>query len=560
MKRRNFIKNISKLSSTPLLLNGIGVSPFITPDMLAMLNDCEGIEDRSVVVLFLKGGNDGLNTFIPIDQYSTYINHRPDIAIPESGANAYINLDSTLDIADQVGIHPVMGSFKEMYELGKARIIQAAGYPSSNGSHFKSADNWNSGNDGVNVGSNAFCGGWIGRFFQHAYPGLYNSPTPNLDPLGIQLGDTKPSISFHDCFNTYQAVNLTGQDPTAISGLLNGLGTPPIGNVPQTDHGNELEYIMSIENSTNFYGTQITDVYNAGTNSSTVYPDSPLANYFSTVARLLSGGSQTKFFQLSQDGFDTHSAQVNSNNTAIGPHADLLENVFDSIKAFHEDLSNLGLGNKVVTVVFSEFSRRIIQNGSFGTDHGNVGPMLMFGDAINPGISGTNFDLTAVDIAGFMEENELQHDYRSVFKSVLQDWMGAGDDILSPAFLSTYPILPNLFKTDQIVDPSCYIGTTTVPIEEPLEEVRNDLMKHVKIYPNPAVYDFNLVLTAEENQSMMMNIFNLIGKSVHTEELNIKLGFNKFNVDVSNFEDGQYVVKIFDNTQEITNLNLLVIK
>lgn len=648
MKRRNFIKNISKLSSTPLLLNGIGVSPFITPVMLSMLNNCEGIEDRSVVVLFLKGGNDGLNTFIPVDQYSTYFNHRPDIAIPDSGAKAYLNLDTTLDIADQVGIHPVMTSFKEMYDAGKARIIQAVGYPSMDGSHFKSSDNWNSGNDGENEGSSAYCGGWIGRFFQHAYPGLHETPTPDFqDPLGIQFGDAKPSIAFHDCYNTYQAVNLHGQNPAAIAGLLNGLGTAQLDAVPQTDHGREIAYIMSIENSTNHYGTQITNVFNAGNNSSTVYPDTTLASSFSRVARLLAGGIRTKFFQLHQGGFDTHINQVLASDSTLGDHATLLENVFGSIKAFHEDLNNLGLGHKVVTVVFSEFSRRIIQNGAKGTDHGNVGPMLLFGDAINPGISGTNFDLTAVDVAGFMAETEQQYDYRSVFKSVLQDWMGAGDNILHPAFFEPYPILPSLFKTDQIVDPNCYISPTSLSVElkhftvslnsenqvlltwatqrvlnidyfeiirkedkqaeqiiakvavkpnssstqhyQTIDEtplsglsyyrlqsvnlngeksqsewqtitIKNSNFKQVKIYPNPAIYDFNLVLNAKEAKGATMKIFNANGQSVYTQSIHIKSGFNKFNVAVADFKSGAYLLRLFSDNREVRALKLMVVE
>ena len=427
MQRRKFIKNLGTLSAAPLILNGALISPNVSASMLPLLLDCDAVQDRSVVVLFLKGGNDGLNTIVPTDQYDAYYNHRPTIALSQGGANGYIPLDDTLPLADQVGLNPGMGGFKAMYDAGKARLIHAVGYPSHNQSHFKSTDLWLSGNDGE-AGGTQRCGGWMGRYFEQAYPGVIDHPSTALpDPLGIQLGESKPTLAFHDCSSNYTGVNLSGQDPGALFGLLSGLGADPLTSVLDTDNGEKLAHIIAAENSTNVFGERITDVYEAGSNSSAIYPDNGLANDFATVARLLAGGSTTKFFQLHHTGFDTHNAQVVEGDTGVGKHAVLLGEVFDSIKAFHDDLSNLGMGNKVVTVVFSEFSRRITDNASFGTDHGNFGPMFMFGNGVRPGVSGTNFDLGNVDSeSGVMDLSEMQHDYRTVFKTILQDWMGGG--------------------------------------------------------------------------------------------------------------------------------------
>jgi uncharacterized protein (DUF1501 family) len=207
MKRRDFLVNTTQLSVGSILVNKIALSAFATPMMLPLL--CEGFEDRALVIIFLDGGNDGLNTIIPVDQYGTYFNLRPDIALPETGTGAYIPLDMTLPLADQVGVHPSMTAFKSMYDNGKASLVQRVGYPDSNGSHFKSGDLWLTGGDGTseyfNVGS-----GWMGRFLDTVFPGLNGNPTEaNPDPLGIQLGDTKPSTGYYDAFGKFQATNLS---------------------------------------------------------------------------------------------------------------------------------------------------------------------------------------------------------------------------------------------------------------------------------------------------------------------------------------------------------------
>ncbi|MDG2417646.1 MAG: DUF1501 domain-containing protein [Saprospiraceae bacterium] len=645
MKRRKFLKNIGKISAAPILLNGVGLQAMSDSSMLNFLTTCIGVGDRSIVVLFLKGGNDGLNTIIPIDQYSTYIGHRPTIGLPDSGAGAYINLDTTLSITDQVGIHPAMANFKSMYEAGKARMIQAVGYPTFNQSHFGSSDLWLGGRDG-SQGVGASGDGWIGRFFENAYPGIHSNPNIEFpDPLGVQLGDRKASLAFHDCSSVYEAVNISGQDPAALYGLLNGLGTAPHDTPLASEYGYEIDYITDVENSTNVYGQRITDVYNAGTNSNVVYPNSSLGNQLTTVAKLLSGGSKTKVFQLHRGGFDTHSNQVVAGSTSTGNHANLLGDVFNSIKAFHDDLTNLGVGNKVVTVVFSEFSRRITENGSIGTDHGNYGPMFIFGDAVEPGISGTNFDLTAINGSGNMNVSEMQYDYRSVLKTLLQDWMGAGSDILIPTQLDSYPLISGLIESNEVVDPSCYLGSTApLPIElkyfeaylndeqkvelewatsseidtqyfeiirqqdneeilisrveakgdnittqvydaideNPLIgisyyklrsvdidgaeqhsdwhaiEIKEVQIEHIKIYPNPAIYDFNLVLTTSQSRIAILEMFDFSGKMVRSVPLNIEEGFNKFRVEVADLPIGQYIVKINSEEFDIAPLQVLV--
>ena len=463
MKRRKFLNEIGKLSAGSILLDNIPIRSFTTSSMLPLLS-CQSVNERILVVVFLKGGNDGLNTIIPITEYDQYANLRPDIKISDSGINSFIELDTTLSPEAQVGIHPVGTSFKDLYDSGFARIIQGVGYPLFNLSHFKSTDLWLSGGDGTPENFN-IASGWMGRYLEAAFPNISRSSFLFPDPIGIQLGDKNPSLAFHNHYSEYIASNLTGQDPSSLFGLLNGIGTSPHNQIINSDYGIELEYIMAVENSTNSYGARITSVYNNGTNSDTDYPNSSLANQLKTVARFISGGSTTKIYMVHMNGFDTHGDQVIYGESHNGQHANLLKDVFDSIKSFQDDLINLGLGHKVLTATFSEFGRRITQNGSNGTDHGNISNMILFGQGVSPGVSGTNLDLTNLTTSGNLLESSMQYDYRSVFKTLIQDWLGADDDITQQAIQGTYNKIPDLINPTYHVDPSCYLPPVCNPCE-----------------------------------------------------------------------------------------------
>src|SRR5690606_13644073 len=151
----------------------------------------------------------------------------------------------------------------------------------------------------------------------------------------------------------------------------------------------EIEYIMQIEKQSNKYAGRLRNVFNAGTNSSTVYPDlypyvapagaikNPLAPQLKIVSRLISGGIGTKIFLCRIGGFDTHANQVVNTDTSMGTHAALMYHISSAVKAFYDDLKNLGLADRVLTMTFSEFGRRVISNASYGTDHGNAAPMLI---------------------------------------------------------------------------------------------------------------------------------------------------------------------------------------
>ena len=463
MKRRDFLRLSGPMAATPLLLHATPVRAFSSLGLKKAMN-CSGINERALVVIQLSGGNDGVNTIIPIDQYATYASLRPDIRIPDSGANSYINLDTSLPVADQIGLHPSMQAVKSLYDDGKANIIQSVSYTNHNRSHFKSTDLWLSGGDGTPANFNIPTG-WMGRYLNQVYPGSAGNPTPAMpDPLGLQLGETKPSLGFHTESEHAVSINLTGQNPGGFFNLVSEIGGAPVANVPASEYGAELQYIMGVENSIGTYAQRITDVFNAGSNSAAVtYPNFYLADQLKTVARLINGGCRTKIFLVSIGGFDTHVNQVESTNSTQGQHANLLTQLSESVLAFQNDLAAMSKEEQVLTVTFSEFGRKAAQNGNFGTDHGTIAPMMLFGSGVNGGVTGTN-----VDLSNLIDNSQLQnpqHDYRQVYATLLQDWLGAADTVVTAAGFGGYTTQKlELVAPAQTVDPICY-SESLLPVD-----------------------------------------------------------------------------------------------
>ncbi len=625
MKRRKFLKISAPLAISPLVINGLPVNTFATPAMINMA--CEGIEERVLVLIQLNGGNDGINTIVPIEQYDTYRNLRPTVGLSDSGPNRYIPLDSTLALEDQVGLHPAMTGIKDLYDQGKVNVIQSVSYSNQNRSHFKSTDLWLTGGDGTSAGFN-YNTGWMGRFLNFSYPGLAGNPTTLMpDPLGIQLGNTKPSLGFHTDDQHNPGINRTGQNLSGFYNVISEIGGAPIENVPQSEQGEELQYIMNIENSVSNYAQRISAVFDQGSNA-VDYPDHDLADQLKTVARLMNGGCMTKVYLVNIGGFDNHAGQVTDSDPGVGKHAELMREVSESVSAFMADLEGLSLQNRVLTVTFSEFGRKPVENGDLGTDHGTAAPMLLIGSAINPGMTGTNVDL--VNLNGDQLAS-YQHDYRQVYTTLLQDWLGAGDDAIAEAYFDEYiPQKLPLVAANQVVDPSCYLaiplpvellsfyatniddqevllewetgsetnndrfelerssdGQTFKKIGEvaaagfensgeryewidktPLPaisyyrlkqvdlddkstyseiravEMRDKQLSAIKLYPNPARYDVQLVLTSELTTSAKVSIYSSAGAMIRLQELSIKSGFNKHAINVSDLAAGNYMVRV----------------
>ncbi|MCC7504844.1 MAG: DUF1501 domain-containing protein [Saprospiraceae bacterium] len=550
MKRRNFLKILPPLGITPFVVNGFPLKAYANQRLAQILSTCDGVEDRVLVLIQLKGGNDGVNTVIPINQYDTYANLRPTIRISDTGNKKYIDLDTTLPSADQVGLHPAMTGFKEIYDEGQLALVQGVGYAQPNQSHFKSTDLWLTGGDGTpenfNIGS-----GWMGRALQAFYPEVTGAPTATMpDPLGIQVGDPNPSLGFHTETEHQNVINLSGQDPAGFFSLVQTIGGAPILNIPDTEQGDELAFIMGVEQSVNLYAQRITDVFNAGSNAIT-YPETNLASQLKTIARMIKGGCKTKIYLCSLGGFDNHSSQADPIDTSTGVHSELLLQLSDAVKAFLDDLEALGISEQVLGCTFSEFGRCAAENGSIGTDHGTLAPMFVFGKNAQAGVLGTN-----VNLSNLTQDNQLQgiqHDYRQVFATLLQDWLGADGYVMEQTMFDGYTKV-GLVDAAFVVNPDCYFGGGTSGAWEIAQAV-----KPLQVFPNPASYNAEVSFESPYAFPARLSLHSLGGSMVYANTVQVSSGTNFYYLDVANLPAGAYFVRLENKntgTADVTKLTV----
>lgn len=530
MKRRNFIK----LSSTASVLSLLPTDVFALFKSAGMTS-CPNVNAKKIVLIQLSGANDGLNTVVPINQYDKYAALRPNIKLGNAGtANGIINLDSTLTLANQVGLHPSLTGFKSLYDSGLMRIVQGVGYPSQDKSHFKSTDLWLMGGDGTPA-NNFSDSGWIGRFLENYYSNFLNANFP----LGIQLGSSENSLGFHGEVEHGMSMNINGQDPSGFYSIINGLGGAAPTNIPDSEYGNLLKFILDNDTSSNTYAQTISAAFNSGSNAST-YPNTSLANQLKTVARFISGGLETKVYLVKINGFDTHDLQVPDNtSTHLGTHANLMTQISDAITTFITDLNSQNKGDDVLAVTFSEFGRKAAENGNLGTDHGEIAPMFIFGSSIAPGISGTNVNLSEAVLANNYQIQTVQHDYRRVFGTILQDWFGVNTTTLDLTFYNkttksgfANAKIANMIKTQNVVQPSCY-NTKALGIDN--FEIKDEVL----VYPNPTS---EIVMIQSTNAINSVSIYAMDGRNMNTYRN--PLTTNDYSIDVQNFAVGIYTLKV----------------
>jgi uncharacterized protein (DUF1501 family) len=342
MERRDFLKNIgiiSGLGSVSLTLGSTPIKAFA--DSVLKYNAIDG---KVLVLLQMSGGNDGLNTVVPIED-DIYYDKRPQIAIRKRDA---LQLDS------YTGLHPSMSEFHNLYNDGKLAIVQSVGYPSQNRSHFRSTDIWLSASDSDQY----ITDGWIGRYLGNS---VVDDATYNMDhPMAVQLGSTQSSLLKCTCQGGSMGVSF--EDPNQFYQLIEGSSAdtdPP----PNTIAGNQLRYIKEISARSIKYAELIKEKADTVENKVN-YPNTDLADQLAIVAQLVAGGMETPVYLTSMGGFDTHSNQT-------GRHSSLLNTLSEAVGAFQLDLERLGVADRVLLMTFSEFGRTVEQNGSAGTDHGS---------------------------------------------------------------------------------------------------------------------------------------------------------------------------------------------
>jgi len=516
MHRRKFLKN-SAAASVPFFLNGLPMTSLAMP---ASFSEMNGDSDKILILVQLGGGNDGLNTLIPLDQYDKLANMRPKILLPE---------DSLIQITGDNALNPAMTGAADLFNSGRLNIIQNVGYPDQNRSHFRSMDIWMSGSSS-DVTENT---GWLGRYFENRYADY---------PIGYPSGECPHPFAL----KTGRLVSPTCQGMAANFSIVSNnpgqVNLLPEGSDEALDldtcYGFELDYIRKAIEQTNAYSQNIQSVFNAGSNNFT-YPDTDLAEQLKICARLISGGMQTRVYIVTQGGYDTHASQVDVDNPGEGRHASLLRTLSDAMLAFQEDLKAQGLSERVLGMTFSEFGRQIRENGGEGTDHGTAAPMMVFGQCVNPGIIGDNPEIpTEIQNQTGLP---MQYDYRSVYGSILMDWFEVPESEIVGIFGDEFQHLPIVGACDV---------TSTLDFEE-LEEIK------INVFPNPAS-DWLTITFDAKSDWYRVSLYDAIGQEIKVlSDQQFSEGEASLKTDVRDLAAGNYFLRI-QSKQAVKTKSIIV--
>ena len=464
-------------------------------------------EDRVLVLLQLTGGNDGLNTVIPLDQYAGLMEVRGNLAIPEN---------EVLQIEDTIGLHPAMAGMRSVYDAGRLAVIQGVGYPEQNRSHFRSTDILNT----ASASDEVLTTGWLGRHLDERYPGFPGQfPTDDQpDPFAIVMGSSVSETCQGRAGNFSMA--LTSVDN--VGQLPDFPGSADL-SLP---YGRELDWLRTTISQSNQYAGGIERAADMGNNMVDYPGDNQVAAKLRDVARLISGGLKTKIYIVELGGFDTHADQV-ATDTTTGVHANLLQTLSDAVASFQEDLVELGLQERVLGMTYSEFGRRIRSNGSVGSDHGDAAPMFLFGACVSGGVTGTNAEVPA-DVSQ-SEGVPMQYDFRNVYGSVLVDWFGVAEGSVRSLIIDDFAYLPII---------SGCSDTNSISGADSLRRAE------FAVQPNPAREEVQVILTTKRERVRVV-LFDTFGRQVRTiADRGFVAGEHRLSVSLAELPAGTYFVHV----------------
>ena len=440
MNRRTFIHDLSHLAALGGVLPTLGFGMFDSSYELLS----ETVSPGNVLILIrLDGGNDGLNTVIPLDQYSVLNSVRPDVIMPE---NKLINLGKS-DLA----LHPSLSDFKAFSDEKRMKVIQNVGYEQPDFSHFRSMDIWQSASNYDEFISS----GWLGRYLEDKHPSFPNN-YPNETyphPLAIELGHQTSLM----LTGQYTFPSFTANNPSHFSEIINEFDN----NYPNTRSGDKLKYIQMIAKQSNLYSQVVKEAYEAVGNT-VEFPDSHLGWQFEIISRLIKGGLNTRVYVAQIGGFDTHDSQVDLSDATKGEHATILKELNDAVAALIRSLDASGDSDRVLTMTFSEFGRTIVSNGSYGTDHGTAAPMFIFGNQLDPSVLGKNPNIPAN--AQWQDNLEVEFDFRQIYSSVISQWLGGNSQ-------TELNVLFNEFQKVPITGE--YVDLDEDGVRDPIDECLN---------------------------------------------------------------------------------------
>jgi uncharacterized protein (DUF1501 family) len=403
--RRQFFATSGSLIST---------APFV-PTMLCRAAQAaqESRDDRVLVVIQLDGGNDGLNTVVPYAD-DAYARARPKLHVAAKDVHK---------LTDSLGLHPRMRAAKELYDDGLLSIVQGVGYPNPDRSHFRSMRIWQTASFD-DAAHDAY--GWLGRSLDRDA-----APESGGDTAAIYVGEEQVPVALWG--RRSASASLSRIDDLSLTRKTQTLGI--LRNA-------EIDDAKSDPSLRQFVTRQVLRAHAAADqlerqqvalskSAASSYPDSALAARLRIVSQLLASGSPARVYYTVQGGYDTHAAQTFT-------HGQLLFELSQALKAFLDDLARSELGDRVVVLAFSEFGRRVAENGSLGTDHGAAGPVFLAGKTVRPGLFGQEPRLSDLDESGDLKSSL---DFRQVYATVLENWLRVRSEKTLGGQFDTLPLV-----------------------------------------------------------------------------------------------------------------------
>lgn len=495
--RRSFLQALGIAGSGSMMLGSSFVTASSPSPLTAAIANAE--TDHILILIRLSGGNDGLSTVIPIEQYDAYANARPNIYIPES---------KILKLTDEFGVPSYMSALQPLWDDGQFKAVHGVGYEGQSLSHFTGSDIF-ANTDLTTTGFSGLKTGWMGRHFENIYPDyLINPPAA---PAAIQVGQFG-NLVFQGEETNYAFVtsNIDQLEEIANSGVVYGLDDMLFDNCM---YGDQLKFLRGVANTTYEYSGIIHAAYQRGQNQVT-YQENGIARQLALLARLIKGNLGTKVYMISMGGFDTHGNQPLA-------HARLMSNLSIAVDNFYDDLGFTQQEDKVLSMTFSEFGRRIFENGSNGTDHGKAAPTLFFGSGLNgSAFVGDHPTLEDPDGRGNLE---YTMDFRDLYATVLAEWLCV-DIPLVEQHLLDHPYAPvNLgFNCSGIDFPDIVYsdGNPTLPTQPgpveptPFNPSLLDAIVHKPFYPTDATPYIYLEMPFSAHVDIQL--FNILGQKVGT--------------------------------------------
>lgn len=371
----------------------LGLTPVPRVLLAAASQALAGGDQPVLVVLQLSGGNDGLNTVVPFED-STYGSLRPTLAISK-GSALPLKLRGDAPATGgpgplEVGFHPAMKGLHALYQEGAVAVVQGVGYPNPSRSHFRSMDIWHTARPGDEEAS----AGWLGTAVSRHRGALQ----------ALDVGDERLPLALQGETQVPTLQNLDWIDFLATE--RGRVARERLRSLNSVGRGAEAEKVRQLAAST--LGDLESILAVRGKPCPVDYPESHVASSLKWVGQLVASGFGSRIYYLSQGGFDTHARQKDA-------HATLLGLVSDAVSAFYRHLKAVGVEKRVVLLVFSEFGRRVRENGSLGTDHGVAAPVFLVSGMVRGGLHGTHPALDDLD------EGDLKHavDFRRIYATLL---------------------------------------------------------------------------------------------------------------------------------------------